>query len=99
MKKTLYQKNNVGFILYIIIIVFSLNIIPLIFGNKITISPLLIFGIILICHCSHYLIHLNKPEKETSTNVFDQLFFASLAVSGCFSLVLVLIYQVAMLFA
>lgn len=68
-------------------------VIPLLFGQRIEVSPFLLFAIVLVCNLAQMFI----PEPATkSAHTALLLFFARLAVSALFSTLLVVIYRVAL---
>lgn len=65
-------------------------IIPTFFEGYITISPLVLFGIIFFANISNYLI----PDTH-SDRIFSLRFFTRLAIGGIFAYILILIPVVA----
>jgi len=81
---------RIGFV-GIVIAVASI-VIPAVFGTRIEISPLVLFGIIFLSNASMYFIGQGGNDKET---VFSAVFYKRLLVSILFSGLLIGIYSLA----
>ena len=68
-------------------------LIPLMFGQRIEVSPFLLFSIIVMCNIAQAFV----PEPETRTpKTALRLFSARLAVSALLSTLLITIYRIAL---
>lgn len=88
-----------GLPLLIAIMALGAVVIPLVFGSKISVSPMLLFFIVIICNISHLFVRRGKKaEDQDDEIVFNRTFFTKLAISGFYSILLIAIYQIAMTF-
>lgn len=88
-----------GFSVLATIIALGVIGVPLIFGNRVTVSPMLLFFIVILCNVAHCIVPQRKEAKEQDEDaIFNRVFFIRLAISGLFSILLIAIYQVAMTF-
>lgn len=88
------HKNKwIGFVLLFMIISFGVNFFPNLFGSKVTISPLLIFVIIVVCNVWNSFVFQKKIENNYYGILFNKMFFINLAVTCLFSLMLFFIYE------
>jgi hypothetical protein len=67
-------------------------LIPLVFGQRIEVSPFLLFAIVFVCNIAQVLVP--EPKLRTSQTAF-RLFCARLAVSALLSVLLIAIYRIA----
>ena len=68
-------------------------IIPLVFGQRIEVSPFLLFAIVVVCNIAQTLVP--EPASRT-TQAALWVFAARLAVSALFSTLLIVIYRIAL---
>lgn len=92
----LKKHHTVGIVVFFLIIGFASTSLPAIFGKKITVSPMLIFAIIIISNLPHYIKSKNKQLNDGNATIFSKIFFINLAISALLSLLVIFIYKFAL---
>lgn len=85
-----------GFTMFAGIISLASVLLPAIFGNRMIVSPVLLFGIVIICNLANCMIP-DTSEKENDA-IFSKIFFLRLALSTAFSALIIAIHLVAIRF-
>lgn len=86
-----YKNKWIGFLLLFMLISLASIFFPTAFGSKITISPLFIFAIIIVCNVWNSSIF--QRENKDFGAFFNKIFFINLAVTCLFSFILIVIYK------
>ncbi|NVI82866.1 hypothetical protein ACPJXG_24715 [Janthinobacterium sp. NFX145] len=92
------KKHNIsGFVIFILIIVFSSASLPAIFGKAVTVSPMLIFVMVILSSLPHYIKPKNKKVDDEAL-IFGKIFFINLSISAFLSILAIFIYKFALTF-
>lgn len=85
--------RNAGIVVFALIIGLASTTLPVIFGKTITVSPMLLFAIIILSSLPHYI--KSKNHNEDDSGIFSAKFFINLAISSFLSILLIFIYKFA----
>lgn len=88
--------NTLGCIIFFVIIGFASTGLSVIFGKTITVSPMLIFAIIILGGFPHYIKLKIKEEDGDDVILFSRIFFVNLAISTFLSILMIFIYKFAL---
>jgi hypothetical protein len=99
-KNSFKNRRNLGGVIFILMIGLTSSILPAIFGKTITVSPMLLFAIIIVSNLPHYIKSKNKntDEDEDDGAFFSRKFFMNLAISAFLSILVIFIYKFAITF-
>jgi hypothetical protein len=89
------KRQALDWILLSMTVVMALILIPRIFPPEISVSPLLLFGIIFLTNVSTLLIPDGIPKDQTG--IFSKIFFLRLGTSTVFAVLLTFIFKLARL--
>lgn len=89
------KHNTLGIFAFILIIGLASTSLPATFGKTITVSPMLIFAIVILSSLPHYLKPKNRQVDDADTTLFSKIFFINLAISTFLSTLMILIYKFA----
>ncbi|WGG48627.1 hypothetical protein [Rugamonas sp. DEMB1] len=92
-KKSHKSYRNAGGVVFAIIIGLASTAFPAMFGKTITVSPMLLFGIIILSNLPHYI--KSKNHNDDDSGIFSSNFFENLAISSFLSILLIFIYKFA----
>lgn len=85
-----------GFAMFAGIILLAPVLLPAIFGNRMIVSPVLLFGIVIICNLANCMIP--NTSEEGNDSIFSKIFFLRLGLSIVFSAFIIAAYLFAIRF-
>ncbi|WP_139236519.1 hypothetical protein [Rugamonas rubra] len=85
--------RNAGGVVFALLVGLASTALPAIFGRTITVSPMVLFGVVILGNLPHYI--KSKNHNEDDNGFFSGKFFINLAISSFLSILLILIYKFA----
>lgn len=81
-----------GYLQFTVMIALAALLLPLMFGQTITISPLVLFAVAVM---PNFLVYLIREKEGGGSGMFSRVFFLRVAASGVCALLLYGIYLIA----
>lgn len=85
-----------GIVIFFLVVGLASTTLPAIFGKTVTVSPMLIFAIVIISSLPHCIRPKNNKVDDDDAAIFSKIFFMNLAISAFLSILMIFIYKFAL---